>query len=693
MREEEQIVKGYDPEIMRRLLSFARPYIVPVILAVVALIVSTTGELLMPVILQRAIDQDLTISYWRVLQPSVITEEGNERFAEDAVRVGERLFLPDATLNEVSGRQKDALRSQGVIEDSRYYVLPVDSDAKRRLIADNPEVFLRGDERAALLLSDFTEFNDQEKEVLKAHDFAGLRVKTRLFLVTLLSVLVFTFLQVYLMALTGQGIMKDLRLRLFDHMIHQSLQYLSTNPVGKIVTRVTNDVETINELFTSVLINLLKDLSLMLGVIVSLYFLNVRLAIVTTLTLPPVIIIGVVFRKYARNAYRRIRYWVSQVNAFLSEHLSGMSVVQLFVQENRIDREFDDRNSELLQANLTQMYVFAVFRPAVDLFSSVSIAFIIYFGASYYLDGIVSLGVLIVFINLIRKFYRPVMEIAERYNILQSAMAGGERVFQLLDEEVRIPDHGKIALDKEAARGRVDFNDVHFAYKKDEPVLRGVDFTVMPGETIAIVGYTGAGKTTVANLLTRLWDIDSGTIRLDGTDIRDLPLGDIRHAVQPIQQDVFLFSATIRENITLGEEMSDNHIMEACRAVRADSFIERLPKGLDTPLNERGTNLSTGQRQLLSFARVLAHNPRVIIMDEATANIDTETERLVQKGVEVLMQNRTALVIAHRLSTIKRADRILVLSAGRVLEEGNHDELIKQKGVYYNLYRLQYTAE
>ena len=691
MHEGEHIVKQYDPRIMRRLLSFAKPYRTAVIFAVVALIISTAGELLMPIVLQRAIDEDLTVSYWRVLQPSVLLEE-DEQLQENVVRVGDTLFLPDATLNEVSGREKDALRSQGVIEEGRYYVFPLDVDGVDEVIVGAEASFLLGEERGAVRLDEFRQFSDEDKEVLRTGDFQGLKVKTRVFLVMLLAVFVFTFLQVYLMAHTGQGIMKDLRLKLFNHMIHQSLSYLSGNPVGKIVTRVTNDVETINELFTSVLINLLKDLSLMLGVIVSLYFLNVRLAIVTTLTLPPVIILGAVFRKRARDAFRRIRHWVSQVNAFLSEHLSGMSVVQLFAQEDRVEREFDERNTELLKANLTQMYVFAVFRPAVDLLSSVSIAFIIYFGASYYLDGIVSLGVLIIFINLIRKFYRPVMEIAERYNILQSAMAGGERVFQLLDEEERIRDEGRIELEKESAAGRIDFQSVHFAYKKDEPVLRGIDFTVQGGETIAIVGYTGAGKTTIANLLTRLWDIDSGSIRFDGRDIRDIPLSTLRHLIQPIQQDVFLFSATIRENITLGEEMSDERILEACRAVQADTFLERLPEGIDTPLAERGTNLSTGQRQLISFARVLAHNPRVIIMDEATANIDTETERLVQHGIEVLMENRTALVIAHRLSTIKHADRILVLSHGKVVEEGNHDEQIAAHGVYYNLYRLQYTA-
>jgi ATP-binding cassette subfamily B protein len=481
-------------------------------------------------------------------------------------------------------------------------------------------------------------------------------------------------------------------MQLFNHITHQSLRFLNSRPVGRLVTRLTNDVETINELFTQVLANLLKNVVMMAGVLVTLFLIDPLLAGVAVATLPPVVIITWVFRGKAREAFRNVRSWVSRVNAFLSEHISGMAVVQTFVQERRTDREFDDRNSRLMHASLGEMYVFAVFRPLVDLLSSVSIAAIIYFGAFFLLQGLVSLGILVAFINLLRRFYRQLMEIAERFVIVQSALAGSERVFSLLDEDDRIEDRGREPL-PQPVEGRIEFDGVWFSYKEDEPVIRDLSFQVEPGETVAIVGYTGAGKTTIANLLTRLWDVDSGTIRVDGRDIRDVPLTDLRSEIQPIQQDVFLFHDTVEENIRLGQNVDYGAAVEAAQAVQADRFVKRLPNGYQTELDEGAENISTGQRQLLAFARVIAHDPRIIILDEATSSIDTETERLIQRALDVVLEGRTSLVIAHRLSTIKHADRIMVLSGGRLVEQGTHEELLAQEGVYYNLYKLQYYGD
>ena len=335
------------------------------------------------------------------------------------------------------------------------------------------------------------------------------------------------------------------------------------------------------------------------------------------------------------------------------------------------------------------MYVFATFRPLVTLFTSISIGTIIYFGASMVLGSLLSLGVLIAYINLVNMFYRPVMDLTEQFTILQSAMAGGERIFDLLDKDNRIPDTGTTPSPGRA-KGTIEFRNVSFSYVPDEPVIRNLSFTINPGETVAIVGYTGAGKTTIANLLTRLWDIESGSITLDGQEVSSMPLAELRRLVQPVQQDVFLFSGTIRDNISLGEDMDDEEIMHAARVVQAEPFIQALPRGLDTELNERGSNLSTGQRQLLSFCRAIAHDPSVIILDEATGSIDTETEVLIQRAIERLMKNRTSLVIAHRLSTIRNAHRIMVMSSGKVVETGSHQELLAARGLYYNLYKLQY---
>jgi ATP-binding cassette subfamily B protein len=396
---------------------------------------------------------------------------------------------------------------------------------------------------------------------------------------------------------------------------------------------------------------------------------------------------------------------VSRVNAFLSEHISGVSVVQLFTQERRTEREFNERNDQLMRANLTEMYVFATFRPLADLFSSTSVAIVIYFSAGSLLTGLVSLGVVIAFINLIRQFYRQIMEISERFVVLQSAMAGSERVFEILDVDERIPDHGPYQVSDDGHRragdpeapatvpveGRVEFDHVWFSYKEGEAVLKDVSFVVNPGETVALVGYTGAGKTTIANVLTRMWDIDAGQVRIDGVDIRELSLEGLRTIVQPIQQDVFLFRSTVAENIALGSDNAAAKAQQASETVQADGFVRRLPQGYESDLDEQAANISVGQRQLLSFARVLAHDPRIIILDEATSSIDTETERLIQHAMTRVLENRTSLVIAHRLSTIRHADRILVLSHGEIIEEGTHDELIAADGHYASLYQLQYA--
>lgn len=678
---------------MRRLLSYAKPYWVLVLGALVSLVVSTGGDLLLPIVIRTAVDDHLIGLYTRI--PTSFMDNAELAYVDntEAMAIGEATFIPDDRLVALSGVQRGRLVESGILEERGYYVFPYELELAAMLSAGQPPILpesgeVDGKMYAAIAAEVLDSLPNQIRAEIRREDLAGLRRTTVVFFILLASVLVFTFTELYLMALTGQGAMKDMRLELFEHTLRQKLGYLSNHAVGKLVTRVTNDVETVNQLFTQVLANLLRNVALMLGSLSVLMFLNWRLGLVTLATLPPVLLTTLFFRKRAREAFRRVRVWVSRVNAFLSEHLSGMTIVQLFVRETRVAEEFDERNEELKKANLSETYVFAVFRPLVDLFSSVSIAVILYFGARFLLGGLVSLGVLIAFINLIRRFFRPIMQISEQFTILQSAMAGGERVFEMLDGDDRIPDTGSHAPMR--VSGTLEFHEVCFAYKEGEPVIRNLSFAISAGETVAVVGYTGAGKTTIANLISRLWDIDSGSILLDGVDIRQFPLTELRTLVQPIQQDVFLFSDSIRANITLGLDLDDERIEEVAKMAQADGFVHRLPGGFASSLTEGATNISTGERQLLSFARILAHDPRIIVMDEATANIDTETERLIQLAVETLMEKRTALVIAHRLSTIKNADRIIVLAKGELIEEGTHDELIRLGGTYYDLYRLQY---
>ena len=519
----------------------------------------------------------------------------------------------------------------------------------------------------------------------------GLLRGALIFLILLVVILIFSFLETIFMTKAGQLVMKDLRMQLYRHVLHQDLEFIGSQPTGRLVTRITNDVETVNELFTSVLTSLLKDIFVMGGVLIVLLSLDFRLAVITILSLPPVIGFTLYYRVKARDAFRQVRLWVSRVNSFLSEHLSGIRIIQLFVRERTVGKAFLKENADLMKAQLGEMYVYATFRPIIDFCASLSLGIILYFGAVRHTSGAISLGTLIAFITLIRKFFQPVMDISEKYTILQSAMAGGERVFQLLDTDRHIPDEGKESL--EQVMGRIEFRNVEFSYKPGEPVIRNLSFTVEAGETLALVGYTGSGKTTIANLLSRLWDVEKGEILLDGIDIRALPLKRLRELVQPIQQEVFLFSQSIRENIALGLDLEETKLLQASRAAQAHAFISALPGGYDTLLQEGASNISAGQKQLLAFARIFAHDPPVIILDEATASIDTETEKLIQEALAAILRGRTALVIAHRLSTIKHADKILVLSAGTIVEAGTHDELLEKKGVYYNLYRLQYETE
>ncbi len=690
--EEEKIIKGYDPVIMRKLLRFLGPYWPIVILAVVALILSTGAELLQPVILQRAIDNHIVVEYYRFKEANLTPALKAElKIGQTDPVIDGWVYVHNSRLKGLSQTKQKALQSSGEMGSSSWYLFPIDHPSAKlsALLKARSSLFHLGSSWGVIKSGDISRLSGSQRQVLKQHDVNAIGQAALRYLGLLLAVLIFSFVQVYFTSLMGQGVMKDLRLKLLNHTMRQSMAYMNNHPVGSLVTRVTNDVETINELIASVATSLLQDVALMGGVVVTIFILNPRLAIVALLTLPPVVLMTIFFRVKARDAYRKVRLWISRVNAYLAEHIAGVDVVRMFAREARSTREFVDKNGNLLRANLSEMYVFAVFRPLTNLFTSVSIGVVIYFGAGMVVQSVVTLGVLIAFLNLINKFYQPVMDISEKFTVLQSAMAGGERVFELLETDSTIPDSGSLKIADRPAGGIV-FDHVQFAYKEDEPVLQDLSFRIEPGENVAIVGYTGAGKTTIINLLARMYDVTNGSILLDGADIRDYRLADLRRIVLPVQQDVFIFSGTIEENITLGSDISSEAVHEAARTVNADRFIERLPQGYQTVLTEGGGNISTGQRQLLSFARVVAHDPHIVVLDEATASIDTETERLIQEALNRLLAGRTSLVIAHRLSTIKHADRILVISRGRLVEEGTHAELLAKGGAYYQLYRLQY---
>jgi ATP-binding cassette subfamily B protein len=515
----------------------------------------------------------------------------------------------------------------------------------------------------------------------------------------LIVTLIANYFQAIVLQKIGQRIVSDIRSDLYAHIENLSHNQLNKIPVGTLVTRVTNDTDAISRTFTNILINLIKNFFIILGILVGMAFINYMLTLMVICFIPFIVLFTLIFRKFARRAYRRVRDGTTNINIFLSENLSGMKIIQIFNREQRKKSEFDKKNKELGRAKFGQIFVFSIFRPVVYMLYTSSVLCLFYFGAKGYINQTTFLGqtitsgIIVSFYSYISKFFNPIQNLAEQFNNLQSTFASAEKILRIFDIEPEIVDSPD-AIELEHIEGNIEFRDVWFSYLPDEWVLKGVSFKVNAGETVAFVGATGSGKSTILGLICRNYDIQKGQILIDGIDIKKIKISCLRKHFGQMLQDVFLFSGTVRSNITLGlENISDDELNEACRYVNADKFIDKLDGRLDEPIRERGNNLSAGQRQLLSFARTIVHKPSVMILDEATANIDTETEILIQDSLEKMMNIGTMLIVAHRLSTIQHADNIILLDHGQIIEQGNHNELLMQKGRYYDLYTLQYHKE
>mgnify|MGYP005842994517 CR=1 FL=1 len=513
----------------------------------------------------------------------------------------------------------------------------------------------------------------------------------------LLGVLLFqSFVQYFLTYFTelmGQKIIYDLRIQIFTHVQRLALKFFDKTPVGRIVTRVTNDVDALNEMFSSGIVEIFSDLFVIVWIIIFMFSMSVSLSIVTLAVIPILIFATFLFRKKVRETYRDVRKYLARLNSYMQEHITGMNVVQIFAREKHELQKFKKINADHRDANVKSVFYYAVFYPFIELLNAIAIGLIIWYGGGKVLQNHLSIGVLFAFIQYVEMFWRPVRDLSEKYNILQGAMAASERIFKLLDDKTIIPDP-KNPITLTDVKGKIEFKDVSFAYNENDFVLKNVSFEINPGEMIAIVGATGAGKTSIINILTRFYDIQKGSITLDGVDIRNLDKKILRKYISVVLQDVFLFSGTIKTNINLGnKEIDDEKVMSAAKIVGADKFIDNLPHKYDEVVKEKGATLSVGQRQLISFARALAYNPQILILDEATSSVDTETEKLIQNGIEKLLVGRTSIVIAHRLSTIQNADKILVMHKGELKEIGNHQELLAKKGIYYKLYQLQYKDQ
>ena len=686
--EEAALGSIYDARLIRRLLAFLKPYRFKLALSLLVLLAVTGFELVLPHITKEAIDRYITVSGRKAVLDRPVP--GALNLAGDTVLVDvSRLSSGDRYLMARWQRQ-------GLADNTPYYYFDLRDFPRPETVlpvmAAHPGIFSRYGGLVLIRHSDLKQLSPDEIVALRARDFAGIKRISLLFLGLIALSFVLNFGQVFLVMLVSQRFMHDLRRRVFARLQLLDMRYFDRNPVGRLVTRATNDVDAVNEAFASVFSVLLRDILLTLAILGVLLAYDLKMTLVVLALLPFIALWTVFFRIRARDIYRRIRVRLARLNATLQENISGVRVIQIFRRQSESIRRFQLINLDYFQASMQEVMVMSFFRPLVEVISGIGLGLIIYYGGGQVIRQNISLGALVAFITYLRMFFRPIQELTESYTVLQSAMASSERIFQLLDEPVTIQDIPRPS-EPNRAEGRIEFKDVCFEYLPGEPVLKNITFAVAPGEKVALVGSTGSGKTTIINLISRLYDVSSGRILLDGTDIRELGLSRLRSSLGVVMQDVFLFSGDIKGNIRLNKDLSDEKVKEIARQVHADTFIERLPQKYNQEVKERGVTLSSGERQLLSFARALAFDPPVLVLDEATANIDSATEKLIQDALDILMRGRTSIVIAHRLSTIKHVDRIYVLHKGQIKEVGTHQELLKKRGVYYNLYQLQHGKE
>lgn len=639
IKEEVEIKKSADIKIIKRLFPYLKSQIVLFFCCFLLIGVTTAIDLVVPYLTKVAIDD----SIGAVDQPVVVRD----------------------------GKYKK-IKVVELKPDEAYYNLK-SKDSKNFLVGNNKEI----------------EITFSEYLQIRANDKTLLFNIAKLMLLLLVVNFTFSFLNVLFLNYASQKILYKLRSDLYKHMLNLSLRFFDKNPVGRLVTRVTSDMDNISKLFTDVLVTVIKDIFLIVGTIIVMLSMNLKLGLIALVTLPVVILISAVFRFYARKVQRDVKVKLAKINAYLAESINGMKIIQVFNREKLSEKEFDDQNKDHLKSSLAETKLYALFRPGVHLMSGISLGMILLFGGYSSLSGQIEIGVIVAFFQFINHLFRPISDLAEKFNIFQSSMASSERVFMLLDEEIDIKNPEK-PIHVDHLKGKISLKDVNFSYIPGEKILKGINLDINPGETVALVGATGSGKTTITSILSRLYDIDSGSITIDGVDIRDISKDQLRSKISVVLQDVFLFSGDIKSNISLkNEDIDIDQVIEASKYVNAHRFINKYPDKYDHEVRERGSTFSAGEKQLVSFARALAFDPDILILDEATSSIDTETESLIQNAIEKLVKNRTTIIVAHRLSTIKHADKIIVLHKGEIREVGKHDELLQKGGMYYDLYKLQ----
>lgn len=659
---------------MKRLLSYLKPHKFVMTAATVLVLFIIVVELYRPIIIGDAIDNFIN-GYYR---PYVLANEDDRE-----VITWNGLNLTRKTDEELTLLPESTECYQIFLYHDSYYMAEsiTPSECTRLRDADNEYLENYVQNGAPLL-------GREELKELRTYDFVGILRAALLYLLMLLIGFILNYMDTWMLQKMGQKIVYQMREEVFTHIHSLSLTFFNSTPVGKLVTRVSNDTEAINELFSSILVKLFKNTVKIVGYAVVMISIDVRMAGLSFLLLPVVTFLTFLFQILSRKAYQITRTKITDLNTFLSEHISGMRLIQIFAREEAKYKQFKGKSQELFEANWREVMIFAIFRPAIYLTSVLAMVIVIGGGSYWVLQGTLSLGTLFIFISYISSFFEPIQDLAEQFGTLQSSLASAEKIFSVLDVKPEITSPASPVPVQ--IKGRIEFRHVWFAYEKDDYVLKDVSFVIEPGQKIAFVGATGAGKSSILNLIGRYFDIQKGEILIDGVNIRDIDTDVLRRAIGQVQQDVFIFTGDIKNNISLNnEEISLEQIQTAAQTVGADSFIQKLPGGYDEPVTERGSTLSAGQRQLLSFARTLAYDPTILVLDEATANIDTETESLITKALERLMEGRTTIMVAHRLSTIQHADKIIVMHHGEIREQGSHQELLHKNGLYRKLYDLQ----
>ena len=656
---------------MKRLLSYLKPHKWVMTLATVLVLFIIAVELYRPIIIGNAIDQYINGYYHPYVEADVS--------ASDAVNWNGLVLSRDQAVSKADS----ASFYQIFLWKDHYYMAENLTRAECTALQNADTSVLKNYVREGA-----QKLTSNDLKVLRQNDFKGILKAGILFLLLLFSGFFLNLADTWLLQKMGQQIVYKLREETFTHIHSLSLSFFNTTPVGKLVTRVSNDTEAVNELFSTILVKLFKNVVKIIGYAVVMLSINVKMAGISFLLLPLVAILTFVFRHLSRKAYQITRNKITELNTFLSEHISGMKLIQIFAREKEKYSEFEGKSMELYRANFREIMTFAIFRPSIYLVSVIAMILVIRTGSLSVLNGSLSLGTLFVFITYISSFFEPIQELSEQLGTLQSSIASAEKIFSVLDvkpEIVSPADPAPINI-----LGEIEFRHVWFAYEEENYILKDVSFVIHPGEKAAFVGATGAGKSTILNLIGRYFDIQKGQILIDGIDIHEIDLDVLRSAIGQVQQDVFIFTGDIKSNISLNNEaISPDDVRRAAEIVNADSFIQKLPHGYDEPVTERGSTLSAGQRQLLSFARTLAYDPKILVLDEATANIDTETETLITQALARLMDGRTTIMVAHRLSTIQHADKIIVMHHGEIKESGTHQELLAKDGLYKKLYELQ----